>query len=278
MSIFFSTIALGNQNNDLKEMNLKGRVKAIKQFAYRGDDVKGQIVKGGRQCYREKIYLFNEAGQKIETYNFEGTFGYDSCTISKEIYHYDKDGNRIQIEIFNSDGSIRKKWIYKYEDGNNVETTAYHYKENRGVKWTSQYDSYGNEIEINCFYEDGTREKDYNKFDSKGHLIESEYYEQDTLWAKEIFKYDFKGNLIEEYRYNSNGELDWMYKYDKNSNEIKVEDYYGDKKLHKVFIYKYAFDEQGNWVNRITTESTPIGSRSSIDLYYITEREIEYLK
>ncbi len=107
-------------------------------------------------------------------------------------------------------------------------------------------------------------------YDEKGNRIESINYNSDgSLLSKETFKYDEKGNRIESIKYNSDLSLNSKatYKYDKKGNVIES-NYRDSTSYESKETFKYEFDKQGNWVQKICFVN---GIPNSI-----LEREYEY--
>ena len=207
------------KKNDLTEENLKGKVKSIKETLYEAVDKFGQIEKGN---------WFN-----------------NYFTI------YDKKGNIIEENDYDSDGSLNSKTTYKYDEK-------------------------GNKIEENDYDSDGRLDsKTTYKYDEKGNIIEENHYDSDgRLDSKTTYKYDEKGNTIEKNYYSySDGRLDSKitYKYNEKGNTIEENDYYySDGRLDSktTYKYKYEYDKNNNWTQKIQYRNTIPN--------IITERIIEY--
>ena len=158
------------KKNDLTEENLKGKVKSIKETPYEAVEKFGQIEKGDMlNTYFTIFTIYNKKGNTIE----ENDYNSDGSLFSKFTYKYDEKGNIIEKNDYDSDGSLNYKTTYKY--------------------------------------------------DEKGNMIEANFYNSDgSLSFKLTYKYDEKGNMIEATYYNSDGRLDskttYKYEYDKNNN------------------------------------------------------------
>jgi len=92
---------LEKEKNDLKEMKLNGNVKSLRSYSYNVVEKFGEISKGKRQR-GDKYILFNDKGNKIEKniYKSDGSLDY------KETYKYEYD------EKYN--------WIKKIEYKNGI--------------------------------------------------------------------------------------------------------------------------------------------------------------
>src|ERR1035437_1229094 len=83
-----------NHKTDLQEMNLKGKVKSLKESTYQATDKGGKVQK--EKIYVSYDYVFNEQGYKIEKneYNTNGSLD-NKCT-----YLYNDKGNNIEVNMY----------------------------------------------------------------------------------------------------------------------------------------------------------------------------------
>ena len=203
------------KKNDLTEENLKGKVKSIKETLYEAVDKFGQIEKGN--WFNNYFTIYDKKGNIIE----ENDYDSDGSLNSKTTYKYDEKGNKIEENDYDSDGRLSYKYTYKY--------------------------------------------------DEKGNIIEENHYDSDgRLRSKYTYKYDKKGNMIEANFYNSDGSLSFKftYKYDEKGNMIEVTYYDSDGSLNYKTTYKYEYDKNNNWTQKIQYRNTIPN--------IITERIIEY--
>jgi hypothetical protein len=119
LMIFFCSTIFG-QKNDLRKLNLNGNIKSIREFSYKAIEKLGDIQKGKAGFFYYNF--FSNKGNKIE----DNSYISDGSLIKKFTYKYDDKGNRIENSRFTSDGNIEKKYTYKYEDmGNAIEENCY---------------------------------------------------------------------------------------------------------------------------------------------------------
>jgi hypothetical protein len=253
--ILFGLIILSctptKKKNDLSEMNLKGKVKTIKETSFNATDKFGVITKGSRSEKSNSKYdtytIFNNKGNIVEEniyrsvdylcykiiYNYDNyglkkeklTYYLDGKLREKEIYEYDSEGKIILEKTYNSEGKYTYRCDFKYENGNVIETKMFEFEYyansfNYNGKYTSNYDEYNNLVEINSY--------DFNN----------------KLMYKRFYKYDNKLNIIEE-----------------SYNDVQESDI-------RTTTYQFEFDSKGNWIRRIDFSNTIPE--------YIVEREIEY--
>ena len=104
------------KENDLEKKNLKGNVKYVREILFTTIDKFGEISKGDIESDNNSYTLYNNKGNKIElnVYNSDGSLDY------KYTYKYDDKGNKIEWNVYNSDGSLNYKETSKYVyDSNN---------------------------------------------------------------------------------------------------------------------------------------------------------------
>lgn len=258
--------------NNLKDMNLFGKVKTFKITPYKLVDYFGKITKGDKQEFwrGDVVLVFDEHGYKAEnnTYNKVGNLS------QKVIYKYDDKGKRLSRDLYNAYGKLQMKFLYVYD--------------NKGAKIA--YNSYSPTGELNDSY--------LYKNDDKGRMIEevwikkdksfgSKYtYEYDkmgkvakmcqyTASEKQVdnctsYKYDKNGRISEIEIYNSNNSLSRrsVITYDEKGNEKEIKYYDGKGTFLEERSYTYKFDNNGNWIERI--ESINQFPKS------LLEREITY--
>jgi hypothetical protein len=264
------------KENDLKELNLNGKVKSVREISYKAIYNLGEIIKGERQREQkfdwDKYILFDTVGNKIEKY-----FYYSSGSLYiKYTFEYNNKGILTGISKFNSDSTLNRSSVYKYDDNENlIEINRYKPDKSLDKKSIYKYDDNRNLIEENEYKSDGSLDvrKTY-KYDSNGDLIKSEAYHSkeflSKLNKKSIYKYDNNGNKIEENTYNFNDSLieESIYEFDENRNLIKLKRYDYEEGLDLSKTYRYEYDNNKNWINKIVFhKEVP---------KYILEREIEY--
>ncbi len=240
----FGCAAEHKKKNDLSELNLKGHVKSVKVSSYQAVNKLGYITKG--------------------SVRFDNSFDDEPSR------KFTNNGNLIEVDSYELDGTILWKTIYKLDEkGRKIESNDY--KSNGTLDWKTIYnlDDKGNLIHSIYYNSDGTLSgKTIYKVDNKGYLIESNYYNSDgTLRGKEIYKRDKRGNIIEKVSPRSIM-CRAIYKLDDKGNKLESDIYNSDGTLERKKTFKYTFDKENNWVKRIDY-------KNNIPTF-ILEREIEY--
>jgi len=107
-----------------------------------------------------------------------------------------------------------------------------------------------------------------DKYDDKGNIIETTYSDDNgNVLTKSYYKYNDKGYRIEHIYNSINVEPRYrrfVFEYDKKGNNDMVK----EKSDKTVMKYRYKYDDNKNWIEKITiSENKPL---------MISERTIEY--
>lgn len=233
-----SSCSLNKKDNDWAEENLRGKVKSLSEISYKAVEKFGEIKTGNRER--------------------------DSWSENDRLIIFDQKGNKIEENIYASDGNLRKKYTFEYDNlGNLSKKNRYNFDGSLYEKHTYEYDDKGNLVIDNSYWSDGSLKiKLTYKYDNIGNVIKEQKYRSDgTLLKKYRYQYDNKGNLVKKNRHESDGIIIirpsqttiwmWTYKYDDKGNIIEVKEYDSVGNLDNVKNFKYEYDSKGNWVKRI---------------------------
>jgi len=255
---------------DVKISGLKGRVKSVKYSTYNAELKFGEIKKGVRSSSGQdnRYYYFNEKEVKIE----EGERDSFDQIQRKTLYKYNDKGNLSQTSNFNSEGEFTGKTIYTRDNkGNLIETGDFNSKGGFIGKIIYTRDNKGNAVETNSYDSMGILNSKFKfEYDKKGRILESIYYGSDgELREKKYSKYDGKGRTIEVKLVIGTSVFIKDLKYENKEKDdltlmIKSENY----SIMSKTIYTYVYDENGNWIEKISIED----KKPRV----IEEREIEY--
>ncbi|MDO4764055.1 MAG: hypothetical protein Q4A00_06700 [Flavobacteriaceae bacterium] len=246
------TKQIQHKDNDLNFLNLKGKVKFIREIPYTAMEISGKIEKGEieRGVDFTTNYFYNLIHGDITTpftreFNEKGneTLRY---TVEQQLhFEHDDKGNVIQQDYTGKEVGTS---VYKYNENGNIVEFQYNGKEtpqNKKIIFKYEKDKL---TEIEVYNEAKLIEKQNLVHNDKGFKIIT----QDITGY-----FNNKGNVLEinsstpiKVKYNDNGDVDTTMMAD------------------SVLKFKYTYDEKGNWINRITySDDKPI---------IITERVIEY--
>ena len=122
------------KENSLTKENLKGRVSSLDRSDYTDwIDETGEVMK--HSLSSRIIYKYDEQGNEIEMNNHNS----DGSLRARYTYKYDEQGNEIEQNIYNSDGSLSSRYKYKYdEQGNEIEQNIYNSDGSLRARYTVQ--------------------------------------------------------------------------------------------------------------------------------------------
>ncbi len=289
------------KNNDLKEMNLFGKVKSIREISYEAIVEASKIKKGKRLSFlnHDKFILFNKSGNKIQQIDYYLDLNFSE----KRIHKYDKKGNISEIIEHNTDGSIAYRKFFKYIINENVIIRKEYINKNLENWFLNEYNDQGNRIMEIWYDADSTLVlKETYKYDNRGFEIQRSVSNSiDSLQEIKKFNYNQKENKIEEKHFNLSyfksrnkthvkndtsipitqikprwsGKDKYLFSkstfiYDDNGNEI-AKTYLGQfDDLDYTNKKTYVYDNKKNWKEMIFIEN---GIPKSV-----VERKIEYYK
>src|SRR5689334_10648957 len=122
--IFTATHSQVTKETDWHEMQLKGKVKSLRETCYKAKKTSGEIVKRKRKNEnkdeKDSYIIFNDAGRQIEVNEFTS----DGRIYKKWTYVYDDKGIESEVNSYNADGKIiqKGKYINTYDAKGNLVT------------------------------------------------------------------------------------------------------------------------------------------------------------
>jgi len=248
--ITFLVTAQSKELFSLKDHNLKGKVKSIKELAY-------HAKKNGKpdgEPYMTSTYTFNEKGLLVvrELKDNQGNN-------SSKSYEYNENGQA----------------TFMSHDGYGPHVLRYVYEQKGTTLWQ------------NCYWQSGAAAKKgdlQHKFmftqDNSNRLIEyAKYYFTKTDFNfKEVYTYNTNNQVEEMKNYGLAGKLGqrFTYSYDKNNNVVEEKEYsyhYKDNELNAATKLEYKYDNNNNWIEMF--QKTDYGTGNSTG-YKKTVRTFEY--
>jgi hypothetical protein len=242
----FSCFSDEEIKNDLKENNLKGKVKSMEEAVYDVVEKDGGIEKSSLNW--------------------------------KHLVIYNKDGNKIMKKTYKLDGSLEDVYKFIYDEkGRLLEEVGGDVAGKYLTKMIYEYDNKGGMIEDNLWapkYSHPIITRTH-KYDEKGRLIESidwwSYRKSKVMW-KYVYEYNDNGKVsIEKLYKDDRGRIkEWVNtSYEYNENGDKIREVIKSARFDpSIYTFKYKYDEKGNWIRRIQTDQG--------EPYQIMERTIEY--
>lgn len=256
LSLFHSSFAQ-KQQNDLKEMDLSGNIQAISYVEYSVDD--------DTQFVREAAFDigFNVKGYIIQQKHYNRNSRLDS----KTFFEYDENGRYISSKKYlihkSLDSSLTSEDVltYSIED---KKRTLDHYTSRGDRKGTTIWVE--DTIKIIGYDPDGTvmvtRVQTLNE---EGKIIsEDNYIINNTFMGRMTWKYTKKKIITK--RYDKKGKLKSKYvqTLDLNGNTISWK--FSSSKKQKKYTYKY--DQEKNWVQKITYREGKVTAKVERDITY----------
>ena len=208
------TYKYDDEGNKIEENEYNKEGNLVKRNIYKYDDDGNKI--------EENEYIYERLSDK-HTYKYDGNGNMieENSPNWSRAYKYDGEGNVVEQNIYNSNGSLDKKWTFKYnKEGNLVKWNQYNSNGSLDKKWTYKYNKEGNWVKTNSYNSDGS-------LDTKG-----------------IAKYDTNGNIVEIIGYNSDGRFagkTYFKDIDKYGNWLKKEEHKGPHiyiRIREIEYYK----------------------------------------
>lgn len=256
-----------NAANDLQKLNLNGNIRSMMETRYAVDSEADTIVKD--TIISQKLIYFTKNGYESTTtvYRNGEEFTRSQCRFG------DNEKQTILNEF--RAGAIYLKIKYYYDDEDFRTEAHYDWIEQRQYVENKEKVNFGYDVFNKNFFT-----KVLYSYNRDGLCKEEKYLKSDgSLAFMHTYRYDFRGNKTEMEYYNSNGKPSWRttYKYDRYHNLIERK-LFKDHRLATKSVYKYQFDEGGNWIScvedRELQENILTAHLDSASV--VTERKIEY--
>lgn len=258
----------------IKDYDLKGKVKSIKQSNYIAKKKNSQIVKGESESgyaedgspFPQSIDIeFDEAGRVTQESNRYLTI----------FYTYNKKGQLNCISTYGEGGG--GEICFKHDDKGKILSAYYPEGNETIIKY--YYDKSENLIKkeyINIYFtEDKIVEIINYQYDNKGELLESieTRVENDKESTKQIKKYE--GTKITSYQVYDNGRItvnekrsDWETDWDMYENS-----YLSEFKPTGEYL---KYDKHGNWTWCLIDNTSKISIGNKTPNKILIERKLEY--
>lgn len=256
-------------NNDLKEFNLYGKVKQIKNKYYEANESFGEIGKG--EFGGVIIKIFNPDGNQVEEKNYNP----DGSVNHKTIFKHNHKGLKTEERPYNKDGNPFNYYNYSYNDADQILSKIWFNNSSNEIvqRETFEYDEKGNLITETTFSSNTISSVSKYKFDDLGRKIEYNYFDNNGFlkWIRK-YNYDDNNRLLEDISidsYSKEMTKKTGYRYDKFGNIIEENKYNSDSSLKERTVFEYEYDKNNNWIKKITYNNEAPK--------YILEREIVYL-
>ena len=285
------------QKTDLEERGLKGKVEKLSQRKYTAKGSKEDPKKGKRvgPAFENFDIRFNEAGMRTQELWYDSTGqpqrkvsleykngtnkkkrtvsrGGDSAR-SRTVWTYDKDGFISEKIKKGGDGKVEWKVSYGYDslgqktktvrktpDGDKLQEVEIERNEKGWITGKKHFNSAG-----------ALERKTHFVRDEKGRVArKTDYDKTGRELGRFTFAYNQDGQRTEVKKFAGNGKLkQWRtYSYNDKDDPVREEHRNADGEVTQTVVYRYRYDEKGNWTRRVTLmDGKP---------YRITERSYSY--
>jgi YD repeat-containing protein len=241
-SLSLTTVSGQILNFDLTSLNLKGKVKTLKETRWVGDIYEGAFKKVNAESVTTS--QFNISGYKQE----EVVIGSTGDLSSRLTYKYDALNRCIAIHYMPGALGSRNYNMHTYQyDENNRLVESNDYNEGKlSGKTKYRNNVAGKAVEINAYNIEGELNLTITlRYDDKSNIIQKSQFKDGRIFESTKLDYDDKGNKVVEFHYDANNILDLKY------------------------TYRYDFDDKGNWISKVTFENGALST--------LIERKIKYL-
>jgi hypothetical protein len=241
---------------DLSQASLKGKVKQVTTYTFRGDN---HTVPDTTDSAEKTIETFDEKGWALE----EKMYGKNDTL--KERFSFEYIGDSIVVmKQFDYSGKLFVKYIYKY-DSQGKETEF-------DMNSDAQPQMRLGKINYRCIYK-------YDELENR--VSEEQYIDNDKLTMKTNSKYNDLHQRIQSDEESFFGKIvkksKVIFTYDNVGNLIKSEIYDVDGHLTGGNDASYGkFDKYGNWLIKTSSYSGHSTYQGDFIFMDITKRSIEY--
>lgn len=271
-AVLLLVVKSGAQVIELKEWNLKGKVKSIIAQEWVVRDSLGKTIRKKKIIpfgLTNRITVFNQAGWAISSTELDSSAG-------------------------------KKAWFYTYDKNNQLTTITQHNRNNTKKITRYEYESKEDKVYTWQVDEKGERWKTEEKImGDKGPLESIHYTAPDTIAFSIEYTYDNAGNLVGMTTQYPDQHLEtwswkWkdgnkqqgikmvsrqgkktgstMYFYDGNNHVVRETESKYETKETRATLYEYTFDTQGNWITR----KMFLINKGKKELFFFAERQMTY--
>jgi hypothetical protein len=241
---------------DVSQSSLKGKVKRIVTYTFRGDNDAPPDTTASAE---KTIETFDEKGWALERkmYDKNGTL--------QERFSFEYVGDSIAMKNqFDGSGKLFFKYIFKY-DGRGIETEF-------DMDGDAQPQLRLAKTDYRCIY----------KYDVLGNRVtEEQYSDHDKPIMKTTSQYNDQHQRMQsdEELFLAKGvkESKVIYTYDNSGNSVKFQSYDADGTLTEGYMVSHNnFDKCGNWLTETFSYSSQSANQGDFTFGHISKRQIEY--
>ena len=236
----------------LSDFGLKGNVKEIIDFVYRGYFNQNNV--DSAKSPEKNIIKFDKNGNELDAYSYDRR----GRLSAKFVFSYENSKTLVK-KSYDANGALQGEYIFKYDDkGNQIEMDTYYDIDLKLLNsLIYKYDKSGNRVEEDTYNAaGGLTEKAIYHFNENGQVAEQNqgwYMPNSSKIQKVLFKYDSAGNKTTDYTYDLNGQL-----------------------TGESNISYNNLDGHGNWQLKLTVLKGHTGWQGDFFFRNIVKRHIKY--
>jgi hypothetical protein len=227
-----------------KEVIIKNKVKSLTRY-----EGKFKFGKAEFHSKPDLIVRYDSLGNMLEEIRYK----WDGSLRESAYYKYDDNGNITEEKRFDSKGEL-DKWESTLYNSKGEKTEEIRYNKDGSIfrKYIYKYlsNSNGTQEEVLSYNSDGSMSgKSITKYNKKGDRTEYIYYNADgsiLIKEKYTFKYNAQGKVIESTEINEYSTNKYIYKYNKKNLLVSI------KKFTPggipIGVGRRRYDEQGNLI------------------------------
>jgi hypothetical protein len=273
--------------DDRKSLGYEGRIESVRAYVVEFDE--DGKKRGERRI--DSIKRFDKRGCLKE----DTVFSDDGSIVWSDANSHDAQARRISTSTKHSPFTyLPDVTFYKYDGrGNLIEANGYNNKDELVNKSVYSYDDRNRRVEWMSFSfhreENAKPHKvSYSHYES-GRVKDESFYSYEGNWFqpndnipggahRKMCLYNERGKRTSTLRFRSNGAFVGMniMRYDHRGNEIEDVEYDAEGNLKDKKVYKYKYDNVGNWVKQTTYGLVMDGGGGQLRIEEISYQIIKY--
>jgi len=215
-----------------------------------------------RQLVEESIYDNSGSLDEIISYFYNGNklvrksffLGPNKMLQKSWFYEYNVSGKLINEYWTDAQGKTAWRAVNVYDQAGNLVEKSWYVNEQLTTKWVCKYNVRGNIIENSEFVNGLLQSSEFNSYNDKGQLTESKVFKNSQLDIRKVYEYNKKEDLRMEWWYDTSGKQIHRRNYDYDKMRRMISTFTWDSDSRLLDKIHWAFDNEGNWVQRIEYE------------------------
>ena len=232
---------------------------------------------------RRHVYTLNKEDRKVEYNVFES----NGSIATRTVYKYDANGNLTEEQWYANTGKLSGRMVYTFDEkGNQTSQASYQTDGAQNWKNISKYDDHGNKTELVQYFGNTLIGRIVYMYDNKGRILEQEIVESHQPpgvfptgpeQGKVVYSYDDEKRTKEVVNYAVDGTLQskLLYSYDERNNEVGLKLFIANAPVNnETRSINIVYDSHGNWTTKTRFTQSDNGGKPHV--YYVERRIITY--